>query len=320
MAKISETDQTKEKDTNINEEAQPVEIDRVGAILYKERVKKNIDLSEISQKLCIRKYYLEAIEKGEYANLPAMPYSVGFVDSYAKYLGLNNVRIAQLFREELDVKPQTVRNVADDEAATEAKLPRRGYVLAGFLAMVILACLWRCTSVSEDVVEDKAVSQEDIINQGDVEYYQTVDKMMAEQDENAEEKVSDTQEAATKAEVKEPAKDAPKEAVKEPAKKTEKEQAKESDAKEAVKDEASSGIEIKIKNEATWLEVKDENKVYLSRTLKAGETYKLPDVRGLILSAGKYSTVEVYVNGKLTPLVKKDKKINIDVDKALKLK
>ena len=319
MVKISETDQTKEKDTNINEEAQPVEIDRVGAILYKERVKKNIDLSEISQKLCIRRYYLEAIEKGEYGNLPSMPYSAGFVDSYAKYLGLNNVRIAQLFREELDVKPQVVRNVVADDTATEAKLPRRGYVLAGFLAMVILAWMWKCTSVSEDVVENKAVSQEEIINQDDVEYYQTVDKMKAEQEENAEEKVSDAQEAAAKAEVKEPAKDAPKEVVKESAKKAEKEPVKEPEGKEVAKDEASSGIEIKIKNEDTWLEVKDENKVYLSKTLKAGESYKLPDVKGLILSSGKYSTVEVYVNGKLTPLLKKDKKTNIDIDKALKL-
>ena len=202
MAKISETDQTKEKDTNLNEEVQPVEIDRVGAILYKERIKKNIDLSEISQKLCIRRYYLEAIEKGEYGNLPSMPYSAGFVDSYAKYLGLNNVRIAQLFREELDVKPQTVRNVSADETATEAKLPRRSYVLVGFLAIVILAWLWKCTSVSEDVVENKPVSQEELIDKGDVEYYQTVDKMKAEQEENAEEKVSEAQGADAKADRK----------------------------------------------------------------------------------------------------------------------
>ena len=73
--------------------------DRIGNLLCHERLKKGLELEDISQVLCIRRVYLEAIESGNYVELPPLPYSAGFVNSYAKYLGLNNTRITQLFRE-----------------------------------------------------------------------------------------------------------------------------------------------------------------------------------------------------------------------------
>ena len=321
MTKVADTE-TKEKTSKSQEdkdENQSVEIDRVGAILYNERMKKKIDLSEISQRLCIRRYYLEAIEKGEYGNLPSMPYSAGFVDSYAKYLGLNNARIVQLFKEELDIKPQASRNVVNDDVPSEAKLPRKSYVLFGVLGIALLSLIWKYSATPENVSENKMETKaEDVFDQEDVEYYQTVDKMKTEQEENAEEKAADDKEDAAKAEVKESAKDSLKENLKEDkksAEKTEKEP-----AKEVAKAETFSGIEIKIDKEDTWLEVKGANKVYLSKTLKKGESYQLPDVEGLIVSSGKYDGVKVYVNGKLTPLFRKDRKTNIDLDKVLNLK
>ncbi len=281
-----------------DEATKTMEVDRVGAILYNERMKKNADLAEISKKLCIRKYYLEAIEKGEYNNLPSMPYSAGFVDAYAKYLGLNNARITQLFREEIQVKPETVKLVVE-EAATEARMPKKLYVLLGILMIVLLAWLWRYTSpLAENSAATSSAASvgDDVLAEGDVEYYQTVEKMLEDQNATMPEESDKTQEP----ELKQP--------------EQEKENPK---AEEPAKEEVVSGLEIKITKENTWLEVKDDKKVYVSRILKAGESYRLPETKGLILSAGKYEGVEVYVDGKLIPVFSKNRKLNIKLDSLL---
>ena len=280
------------------EEKKTMEVDRVGAILYNERLKKNISLSDVSQKLCIRSYYLEAIEKGEYKNLPSMPYSAGFVDAYAKYLGLNNARITQLFREEIEIKPEAVKSVAE-ETTTEARMPRKWYILSGILMIALLAWVWQYLSPlkeNDNINLSKTVADEEVLASEDVEYYQTVEKMLENQDENSTQEADSSKEPEESQSVKE----------------EENEQ-----NKETVKTEAVSGLEIKIKKENTWLEVKDDKKVYVSRILKVGDTYRLPNTKGLIVSAGKYEGVEVYVDGKLIPVFSKDKKLNISLDSLL---
>ncbi|MBP5398843.1 MAG: helix-turn-helix domain-containing protein [Alphaproteobacteria bacterium] len=171
-----------------DEENKSMEVDRIGAILYNERIKKNIDLDVIAQKLCIRRYYLEAIEKGEYKNLPSMPYSAGFVDAYAKYLGLNNTRITQLFKEEIEVKPQLV-NSPSEETSAEVGMPRKFYVLLGILLVALLAWLWQYLSPLSEIskMSSIAVSSEDeAIAEGDVDYYQSVEKMLESDAASAE--------------------------------------------------------------------------------------------------------------------------------------
>lgn len=101
--------------------------DRIGNLLCHERLKKGLELEDISQVLCIRRVYLEAIESGNYVELPPLPYSAGFVNSYAKYLGLNNTRITQLFREELNDGAREKRIFMTEDLSAEAGLPDKRY-------------------------------------------------------------------------------------------------------------------------------------------------------------------------------------------------
>lgn len=285
------------KAKNDDNEKMAMEVDRVGAILYNERMKKNISLSEISQKLCIRGYYLEAIEKGEYKKLPAMPYSAGFVDAYAKYLGLNNTRITQLFREEIEIKPETAQ-IAVEETTSEARMPRKWYVLLGILMIALLAWLWQYFNPLREangIVSSEVASEEDVLPEGDVEYYQTVEKMLENQDKSLEQDNDEDEVTEEKQAVKED----------------------ENQKEEIVKTETVSGLEIRVKKEDTWLEVKDDKKVYVNRILKVGETYRLPETKGLTVSAGKYEGVEVYIDGKLIPVFSRDRKLNINLDSLI---
>ena len=116
--------------------------DRIGNLLCHERLKKGLELEDISQVLCIRRVYLEAIESGNYVELPPLPYSAGFVNSYAKYLGLNNTRITQLFREELNDGAREKRIFMTEDLSAEAGLPDKRYIIGGIAALFLIGGLW----------------------------------------------------------------------------------------------------------------------------------------------------------------------------------
>lgn len=279
------------------------ENDKVGAILYHERLKKDLNLAEISQMLCIRRAYLEAIEKGNYSELPSMPYSAGFVNAYAKYLGLNNMRITQLFREEINAETKSAKPFVNEDIPSEASVPNKFYVLAGLAAAVLIAFVWNFFSPSSSdenaetekpaVVEN--VADNDAARPGEVEYFET-------EQPSAVETVPAPVETAETNEV--------------------------SQAQVVISEEsyvehedkvqpAVPHIEVKITKEDTWIEVKDADKVYISKILHAGESYRFPEVKGLIFSSGKVKGVDVYVNGKIVPVVQPNKKMNIKIDDVL---
>ena len=64
----------------------------------------------------------------------------------------------------------------------------------------------------------------------------------------------------------------------------------------------------------TWVEVKDKDKLYLSKVLQQGETYKVPAGEGKILSVGKHDGVNIYINGTLSNIIRPQKKMNINLD------
>ena len=323
------------------EEQSVHENDRVGSILYNERVKKGLDLVEISQILCIRRSYLDAIEKGNYSQLPVMPYSSGFVNAYAKYLGLNNVRITQLFREEINVDKKSVRPIVNEDIPAEASIPGKFYVLSGIIAAVLVALLWNAftpaASENTQTEDDKAIEMQNETASspaGEIEYFsedETVDNKAKEIVDSENLPVSVTEQitvseesyvepAVVKTAVEQvSAKSEKKTEAKKEAEKTENQPAATKNKAEVNKpqDVAKGNILIEITKEDTWLEVKDKNKVYISKILHVGESYRLPNVKGLILSSGKYDGVNVYVDGKLTPMINPNKKMNIDVDSVL---
>ena len=54
--------------------------------------------------------------------------------------------------------------------------------------------------------------------------------------------------------------------------------------------------------------------VNANTVMRPGESYRVPEGKGMILSAGKYNGVEVYVNGRLAPVIQPNKKMNIALD------
>lgn len=66
--------------------------------LREERLKQQLTLEEVENATKIKKEFLSAIEGGRLHKLPSQAYALGFVKTYASYLGLPEQKILALFR------------------------------------------------------------------------------------------------------------------------------------------------------------------------------------------------------------------------------
>src|SRR5687768_7553683 len=75
---------------------------KIGSKLLEARTKRGLSLDEVSQATKIRKEFLSAIEKGNYASLPSSAYAYGFVRNYANFLDIDENFAIALFKREFD--------------------------------------------------------------------------------------------------------------------------------------------------------------------------------------------------------------------------
>ncbi len=80
----------------------PANSEHVGVLLSEARTAAGYKLSDIAYTLRIRYLFLQAIEEGRFADLPGTTYAVGFVRSYADYLGLDAAAVVARFKAETD--------------------------------------------------------------------------------------------------------------------------------------------------------------------------------------------------------------------------
>lgn len=104
--------------------------------LVEARERKGVDVYRAERDTKIRAKYLEALEAGEYAELPGSVYTKGFLRNYALYLGLDPDEVVRQWRHEKGdaaVPSEPVLDVPRPLAA-----PRRGLT---FSPVVIVAAL-----------------------------------------------------------------------------------------------------------------------------------------------------------------------------------
>jgi cytoskeletal protein RodZ len=82
-------------------------VSELGNKLKKARQEKGMSLEELQQKTKIQKRYLEAIEAGNYSEMPGDFYARAFIKSYAEAVGLHS---AELFEEHAEELPQPKRS------------------------------------------------------------------------------------------------------------------------------------------------------------------------------------------------------------------
>lgn len=286
------TDKTEEKEDKI---------ETIGEFLKQVREKKGFSIADVSEKLCIRKVYIKAIEDGNFKELPPVPYGLGFVRSYAKFLGLNVDRIVQVYKEE---HASGDKELQIFEMPSEITYPTRKYIIGGVIAAFVVYLAFVLIQNSADK------QNEDIIETQIEEIEQPIE---TPQEIVAEEVVAPQEE--TPAEGEETIGEKP---VVEENQAVEETTAEEQPAEDAKVEETpqKSRVVVKVKGE-TWLQIKDDKEVYISKIVDNGFEYEVPNKKGIIFSVGRYYNVDVYIDGKIVEVATKRRQTNLELDKFL---
>ncbi|HVI50072.1 MAG TPA: RodZ domain-containing protein [Candidatus Sulfotelmatobacter sp.] len=127
----------------------------VGQLLRDTREKLGHTLPAVATALRIRQPYLQAIEASRYQDLPGSAYAVGFVRSYADYLGLDGNEIVRRFKQESGTDFSSRAELSFPSAVSEGSFPTGGMLFIGLVVAVIAYGIWywsnRESSVAESV-------------------------------------------------------------------------------------------------------------------------------------------------------------------------
>jgi cytoskeleton protein RodZ len=125
----------------------------IGAELRAVRMARGETTADVAHQLRLREGYIEAIESGNFEVLPGVTYAIGFLRSYARYLRLDADDLIQRFKEEVsDITPPA--DLAFLEPVSESRVPRGGLVVLAVLLAVAAYGGWYYLSTRDLTVAD----------------------------------------------------------------------------------------------------------------------------------------------------------------------
>ena len=115
-------------------------LETVGQDLRAARLRRGDELATVSGVLKIRKDHLEAIEEDRLDALPGRTYAVGFVRSYADYLGLDTSQFVERFKAEIAGRsdPSSLTQVTVIDEDDLRRLPQGWKIIATVGVLLML--------------------------------------------------------------------------------------------------------------------------------------------------------------------------------------
>lgn len=119
----------------------------ISDILKEEREGKGLSIDDVVSATKIRKSFINAIEKGEFQQLPSETYALGFVKNYAHFLGLSESRAAALYRREheakyIEIMPKFRKGNVSSGRKIILRSPR-GYLIMAIAIVVITYIIYQ---------------------------------------------------------------------------------------------------------------------------------------------------------------------------------
>lgn len=267
-------------------------VERIGDILRRTREKRGDDLHHIAEYLCIRRAYLAAIENSEYEKFPADAYVIGFLRSYAELLGLDGKEAINLYRAEMAGRRKKPVLTMPTPMA-EGRAPSAFVLIGAVVSVILVYALWYGLSSSDRATvsappsmptSSSAASNASVASSAadtapvvPVVPVATVPPVTAVPNVQA---VSPTSDA---------------DSVAKPV------------AKAMVADTSMAGgldaagkpshVSIHA-NQSSWVMIQDgKGTTIFDRVLKPGETYRVPDEKGLMLTTGNIPGIVLALDG-----------------------
>ncbi len=125
----------------------------IGAELRVRREERNQTLRDVADVVRIQMRYLEALEDDRIENLPGRVYALGFVRTYAEYLGLDaNDMVARFKQEAKGLEPQS--DLTLPEPIDEGKVPTAAIVIVAILLAGAAYSAWYFMSGPDSRIVD----------------------------------------------------------------------------------------------------------------------------------------------------------------------
>jgi cytoskeleton protein RodZ len=276
---------------------------RVGEILRAERERRGWSVADVAKHLKIRRVQLEAIETGDFAELPRGAYAPGFVRSYAELMDLDAAELSRRFKAEAAGLDAPVE-LTFPTPINDSRLPGSVLVALSLLLAVGAYGTWyymtatdrapvpRVTAVPETLaarVPPPAPSASEALARPPAPAAPVVEAAQAPQ--VAALPAAPILAAPSPAQIAAPAPTPVATPVSEPG-------------NPRVFGEASEGrIAIRATGDS-WTQVRDASgSILFSRILRAGESYNVPNRPGLVLSTGNAGALDIRVDGKAAPAI-----------------
>lgn len=286
----------------------------VGALLRDARLRRGMTIADVAQNLRIRGVVLEAMEAGQFEKLPNGAYAVGFLRSYADFVGLDRDEIVRRVKAEtaaIGARTQLIFPIP----MTESRLPSGIVVMVSVLLAGGAYGLWYYHTAGERVsiarVDPVPEQLAPANSPSKAEAATVAPRPQPPQPPSPQSPSLQSQTPAPAPVIAPPPPVAQPPAApqlvalpppSEPAQ-----------AQRQFGEAAGSRIVIKATGDS-WLQVRDATgNIVFSRIMRTGESYAAPDQPGHVLATGSAGMLDITVDGKKAPPIGRPGFIRRDV-------
>jgi len=115
--------------------------ERIGDMLRQARLERGDDLHHIAEYLCIKAAFLVALENSQYDEFPADAYVIGFLRTYANFLGLDGKDAIDRYRYEM-VGRRKKPVLSMPNPLSEGRAPSALILVGATIAALLIYALW----------------------------------------------------------------------------------------------------------------------------------------------------------------------------------
>jgi cytoskeleton protein RodZ len=260
----------------INEAFDQVELSSVGKLCLDARLNKGLTQEQAGTLLKVRVKIIKDFEDGEHIDLPGLAYKVGFVRSYARLLDLDGDLLVKEFKESLELT-----SFKEEYKFLTPELNKNNFLPMGVVVSVFIAILsytgWyysdrsnKIEQVSDQKTEEIFSKTAEIENNSYVIIEENFSNNLPSSKTNDEKKVQELNSKITLRDDK-----------------VESMISKNTELS-ATANERDPSTEMVLKATGnSWVEIEDmEGNILMTRLMRPGETYVVPDINGLTFNTG----------------------------------
>ncbi|MFY9288100.1 MAG: RodZ domain-containing protein [Alphaproteobacteria bacterium] len=277
-------------------------LERLGDMLRRIREERGDDLQQIADYLCIRRNFLAALENSRYDEFPADAYVIGFLRSYANYLGIDGKEAIDRYRNEMAGRRKKPILLIP-APITEGRTPSAAIMIGAAVAALVIYILWygisstdRASVSSAPALPSTAAPSElTASTEAVLATPAPAASLMSPPPDSAGITLSSAAPLPALASTTPPAATQPTA----PASPTA--AASSTDPQPAVPAADDSGLSVRATQSAWVLVANNKGHPIFDKVMKAGDSYKIPAGPGLTLTTGNGAGIILTLNGKDLP-------------------